>query len=83
MKVSVVFEDGVIVVDGIARHGFDLSGHDPNWSAIQWQGDHGWIAVHHGERVWLSGISPVQPFIYMFEAFVPQVEPLLGRGTVS
>jgi hypothetical protein len=76
MKISVVFEDGVIVVDGIARHGFDLSGHDPNWSAIQWQGDHGWIAVQHGERVWLSGISPVQPFIDLYDAFVPQVEPV-------
>ena len=25
MKVSVVFEDGVIVVDGVARDGFDLA----------------------------------------------------------
>jgi len=36
MEVSIVFEDGIIVVDRIARHGFDLPGHDPNWRAIQW-----------------------------------------------
>ena len=76
MKVSVVFEDGVIVVDGVARDGFDLAGHDPNWIAIQWQGDHGWIEVHHGERVWLANISTVQPFIGMHDALVLQVEPV-------
>jgi hypothetical protein len=76
MEVSVVFEDGIIVVDRIARHGFDLSGHDPNWRAIQWQGDHGWIEVNHGERVWLPNISTVQHFIDLHAAHMPQVEPL-------
>lgn len=76
MKVSVLFEDGVIVVDGVARQGFDLAGYDPNWSAIQWQGDYGWIEVHHGERGWLLKISTVQPLIALHAAYAPQVEPL-------
>lgn len=76
MEVSIVFEDGLIVVDRTARYGLDLSGHDPNWRAIQWRGDHGWIEVCHGERIWLSGIALVQPFIDLHAASEPQFEPL-------
>lgn len=66
MKVTVIFEDGVIVVDLVPKSEFVFEGIDPNWRVIQWQEDHGWIEVHHGERVWLSDISAVQPFIDLY-----------------
>jgi len=66
MKVTVVFEDGVILVDKEAKSGFDLSGSDPNWRVIQWQDDHGWIEVHRGDRVWLNSQAAVQPYVDMW-----------------
>ena len=68
MKVTVVFEDGVIVVDLVPKFGFVFEGIDPNWRVIQWQDDRGWIEVHTGERLWLTDITVVQPFIDMYNA---------------
>lgn len=68
MKVTIAFEDGVILVNRIAKTGFDLSGVDPNWRALQWDEDRGWIEVHRGDRIWLSDIGTVQPFIDMYNA---------------
>lgn len=68
MKVTVVFEDNTIVVDGEGRNGFTFSGQDENWRVIQWQHDHGWIEVFRGDRVWLDEITIVQPYIDMWNA---------------
>ena len=68
MKVTVVFEDGVIVVDGEGKNGFSFSKQDENWRVIQWQHDHGWIEVYMGDRVWLDSIDIVQPYIDMWNA---------------
>ena len=68
MKVTVVFEDGVIIVDYDAKFGFDIPPPDSNWVVIQWQETYGWIEVIHGERVWLTDISVVQPYIDMWNA---------------
>lgn len=73
MKVSVIFEDGVVVVDGVSRRGIDLQDADPNWHALQWLGDRGWIEVKHGDRIWLSNISSVQSFI---DKHAAAVEPI-------
>lgn len=75
MKVSVSIEDGVIVVERSPKNGFDFSSVDPNWRAVQWQSDHGWIEVHRGERIWLDDIDLVQPFIDMYQAQVPPPAP--------
>jgi hypothetical protein len=74
MKVSVIFEDGVIVVDKVSCTGFTFSV-DPNWRALQWDGQRGWIEVHHGERVWLTDEADVQPYIDMHASWVPPPEP--------
>lgn len=68
MKVTVVFEDGVILVDRVPKSGFVFTDIDPNWRVIQWQDDRGWIEVHSGERLWLTDIAVVQPFIDMYNA---------------
>jgi hypothetical protein len=76
MKVTVVFEDGVILVDGEARHGFIFTDVEPNWRVIQWQNNKGWIEVHHGDRPWITDISIVQPYIDMWNEKKEQEESL-------
>jgi len=66
MNVTVVFEDGVIIIDNIAKNGFIFSGYDPNWRVIQWYSEYGWIEVYLGDRIWLDNISVVQPYIDMW-----------------
>lgn len=66
MRVTVVFEDGVILLEGIAKSGFTFTDIDENWRVIQWYGDHGWIEVYRGDRIWLSSIDLVQPFIDLY-----------------
>lgn len=65
MKATVVFEDGVILVDENPKFNLQFS-QDPNWRVIQWQDDHGWIEVHQGDRLWLDTIDIVQPYIDMW-----------------
>jgi hypothetical protein len=78
MRVTVIFEDGVIIVDNTPKSGFTFTGIDSNWRVIQWMGNNGWIEVHRGDRVWLTDISIAQPFIDMYTA---QVEPEPGEPT--
>lgn len=75
MKLSISFEDGVIILDGVARHQISFS-EDPNWRTLQWNGEKGWIEVHHGERVWLTEVADVQKFIDMHAAAEPSDLPL-------
>lgn len=65
MKVTVVFEDGVILVNNEPKFNFQFS-QEPNWRVIQWQDDHGWIEVHQGDRIWLDALDKVQPYIDMW-----------------
>jgi len=74
MKVTVVFEDNKIMLDSIPKFGADFPPFDANWRVIQWRDDHGWIEVHTGERMWLSDIALVQPFISMWNA-MPEPAP--------
>lgn len=68
MKVTVVFEDGVIVVDLAPKFGFVFEGIDPNWRVIQWQDDRGWVEVHHGDRLWITEPAFVQPYIDLWNS---------------
>jgi hypothetical protein len=79
MKVSVIFEDGVIIVDNVPKSGFVFADIDPNWRVVQWQDVRGWIEVHHGDREWLTDVSVVQPFIDMHAA---RIDPEPGEPTV-
>jgi hypothetical protein len=65
MKVTVIFEDNVIVVDGKPATfpaGY-LTKVDPNHRVLQWDGDSGYIEVHKGDRVWLDTFDLVLPFV--------------------
>jgi len=70
MKVSVIFEDGVIVVDRVSRAKFTFNV-DANWRALQWDNNRGWIEVTQGERIWITDLAAVQPYIDMYNAAVP------------
>lgn len=66
MRVTVIFEDGTIVVNNSAINGFVFPDIDTNWRVIQWLDDCGWIEVFRGERIWLSDVQVVQPYIEMW-----------------
>lgn len=48
-RITIVPEDGVVIVDGRAVQGLDLSDIHPTVHAVQWFGTHGWV-----EYVWLN-----------------------------
>lgn len=63
MKVSVILEDNTIVVDGIAFELQNMPTYDPNWRAIQWMDEKGWIEQHRGGSLYIDSLEYVQPFI--------------------
>lgn len=62
MRVTVIFEDNMVGVDGVF-HQLPIVPTDANHRVVQWNGANGVIEVHQGERVWLESVAPVQPFI--------------------
>lgn len=70
MRVTVIFEDMSVVVDGVGRT-VTMPAYDPNWHALQWYGQHGTIEVKVGDRIWLETDELVQPFIEAWEAAAP------------
>lgn len=65
MKVTVIFEDNVIVVDGKPATfpvGY-LVKENPNYRVLQWGGENGYIEVHKGDRIWLDTFDLVIPFV--------------------
>lgn len=66
MKMSIVFEDGVIVLDNSDQRDFDFSNVGSNWRALQWKDSSGWIEVHSGDRLWLSDFSNCYDFLTLF-----------------
>lgn len=70
-RVTVIFEDDVIVVDGKAAT-FDndeVESAHPDYVALQWYGNeekpYGTIEVKKGERVWFTDPAIVVPYIEM------------------
>jgi hypothetical protein len=68
MRVTVIFEDNTIIVDGVAKIMQTMPAFDANWTALQWYGAHGTIEVKLGDRIWLTDLATVQPFIDAWEA---------------
>lgn len=67
MRVTVVFEEGKINVDGVAKFGFDLSSYDPNWRVLQWRGTSGWIELNQGGTEWLSDSELADSFKALYD----------------
>ena len=83
MKATVIFEDGVIIVDGDVVHLEPFSPADKNWRVIQWSGENGYIEVYEGERVWLSEPSILDPYLKAYSAITNalSVETILQQKT--
>jgi hypothetical protein len=62
MRLTVIFEDRTIGIDGLFYQ-FETIEADPNYTAIQWYEDHGTIEVNAGDRIWLDSIEILKPFI--------------------
>lgn len=67
MKLTVIFEDNIIVIDGEAAdfQPGQISPKDPNHRVIQWKETHGWIEVYEGERIWLEADDEDQLDVYL------------------
>lgn len=76
-RVSVIFEDDTIVVDGKPAY-FEKGAVVPasdNFTALQWYGEenYGVIEVKKGERIWFEDPKIVQPYI---DQHTPRFEEL-------
>lgn len=70
MRATIIFEDMRVTVDGEVKLLQSMPQHDPNWKVIQWHGDHGWIEVHSGDRIWLTDSKLLLPFISAYDSTV-------------
>lgn len=76
MRVTVIFPDATVYVDGDARR-VTMPPCDPNWRAIQWYGDRGVVEVCVGAAFAVDDFSVVAPFLAAWEAAAP---PALAMG---
>ena len=75
MKVTIVPEDNVVLVDGEARS-IDMTGMDPAVHAVQWKDTQGEIEYKNGRRNKpITDISPFQSFIDRWVAAAPPAPP--------
>ncbi|MEY4103790.1 MAG: hypothetical protein RLZZ217_922 [Planctomycetota bacterium] len=70
MRVTVIFPDATVYVDGEARQ-VALPAHDPNWRALQWHGDRGDVEVRVGAAFAINDSAIVEPFVAAWRAAVP------------
>lgn len=70
MRVTVIFPDATVYVDGEARH-VALPPHDANWRALQWSGDRGDVEVRVGAAFAINDPVIVGPFVLAWRAAAP------------
>jgi len=63
MRVTVIFPDNTIGIDGDFRQFASVNPDEPNWRVIQWYGTYGNIEVYQGEGIWLDTIDLVEPYM--------------------
>lgn len=74
MKVTVIFADRTVYVDGVHRQ-VVLPAFDPNWRALQWSGDEGNIEVYRGDGIYLANPALLAPFLKAWEDAAPKPSP--------
>lgn len=76
MKMNVIFEDKMIVVDGVGRE-CALPEHDPAWHAIQWDGSVGIIDMlpGRGDRKVFATEAALAPYLAAWKAAAPKIKP--------
>jgi hypothetical protein len=63
MRVTIIPQDTVVIVDGRAFSGIDMSYIDPSYHAIQWYDTHGDIEIYaNGQIVETRAIDSLAPF---------------------
>lgn len=67
MRVTVIFDDSAVYVDGVARN-VTMPEHDANWRAIQWHGAAGDVEVRVGPAFRITDEGVVAPFVAAWEA---------------
>jgi len=77
MRVTVIFDDSTVYVDGVARH-VVLPPHDTNLRAIQWNGQHGDVEVRVGAGFSFRDFGLLDVFIKAWERAAPQ--PVAAPG---
>ena len=80
MRVTVIFSDNTVYVDGVARV-VEMPPHDANWHAIQWDGEHGDVEVSVGAGFVTDDPSVVAPFLAAWETAAPQVQATTTAST--
>lgn len=65
-KLTVIFADGVILKDGIAKEGFTFPEVDPSWRVLHWFGYRGWIKLDEGVLPF-ENEAGVQPFYELYD----------------
>lgn len=70
MRVTVIFPDATVYVDGEARH-VELPPHNANWRALQWSGDRGDVEVRVGAAFAVNDPAIVEPFVAAWRAAPP------------
>lgn len=70
MRVTVIFSDSTVYVDGEARH-VVMPTHDPNFRAIQWYGEHGDVEVCVGAAFAINDPAIVEPFVAAWRSAAP------------
>jgi hypothetical protein len=74
MRVTVIFPDNAVYVDGVARV-VQMPPHDPNWHALQWDGQRGDVEVRVGAGFSVDDPAVVAPFVAAWEAAAPPAPP--------
>jgi hypothetical protein len=78
MRVTVIFPDATVYVDGEARQ-VALPAHDPNWHALQWSGEFGDVEVRIGAAYMITDPAIVEPFVAAWRAAVPALASPSGQ----
>lgn len=78
MRVTVIFPDAAVYVDGEARQ-VALPAHDPNWRALQWSGERGDVEVRVGAAFSINDRAIVEPFVAAWRAAAPSPVALSGQ----
>lgn len=77
MKVSIIPEDSMVIIDGVAKSGIDLSSIDPSYHAIQWYGDRGEIEVYDGHTpIENRPITSLDEFQFAIDAWNSWIAPV-------
>jgi hypothetical protein len=74
MRVTVIFPDAAVYVDGVARH-VELPPHDTTWRALQWSGQRGDVEVRIGPAFSIADERIVAPFVRAWELAAPAAAP--------